>query len=464
MTNRFGTHIHPLSRLIPILKCGSIQLGSIGWLPTPTNRVAPSQASWRISRATSLGILTTALLGGVFCAATAFASDSHTPASPMTGDSPSFVPSFVPDFLPDLVPDFVNPTASKLSLPSLNRSPLHLSQASPGQAAPASRGQVNPTPVRDRLPEALAEAVRREGARQLKRSPQSLRIANFSREMWPDACLGLKRNDVCAAVVTPGWRMELTDGSQSWFYRTDDGGLAIRPERFTSMGSLPKQIQDQVLAAAARQTGMAIAQLTVSTSRPQLWDSCLGVASPNETCNPVEIPGWQVIVSNPRQYWVFHTDQKGAQIRFNAVTSGRGNAIPNFLSEENNWPPINENTAIVFQSIQTGGIAGKTYQLVLQGDGQLLRINIIGNSYTPAKRIAILSPQQVRQFRQLLAQQEFTDFKEFRYPPIPGAADYFTILLQSQQTKIQYSDIQQSQLPTALQRVVQAWNTLTSMR
>ncbi len=443
MTIRFGTDFHPLSRTVPYwqfgYQFGTIQFDSSQFKSRYRSRFGSigrdsihrhhSALSSLISRMTISGILSSVVSMALVSPIAALA---HPP----------------------------QPT----SLPTPALATLGLSPVNLAQLAPATRNPANPAPVSVRLPEPLAEAVRRESARQLKRSPQSLRITAFSRETWPDTCLGLKRNDVCTAVITPGWRLELTDGNQSWFYRTDDGGLAIRPERFDSMGSLPKQLQDQVLAAAVRQTGAAIAQLTVSTSRPQMWDSCLGVANPRESCNPVEIPGWQVIVSSPQQYWVFHTDQKGAQIRLNPVTSGRGNAIPNFLGAETNWPPVNENSAIVFQSIQTGGIAGKTYQLVLQGDGQLLRINIIGNSYTPAKRIALLSPQQVKQFRQLLDQQEFTDFKEFSYPPIPGAADYFTILLQSQQTKIQYSDIQHSQLPPALQRIVQAWNTLTSMR
>ena len=52
---------------------------------------------------------------------------------------------------------------------------------------------------------------------------------SFSSEEWPDACLGLAEpGEMCAQVITPGWRVVLTAGGQQYIYRTDDAGEVIR--------------------------------------------------------------------------------------------------------------------------------------------------------------------------------------------------------------------------------------------
>lgn len=48
---------------------------------------------------------------------------------------------------------------------------------------------------------------------------------------WPDACLGLAGPDeVCAQVIVPGYRIELQVGGESYFYRTDRAGTAVRAD------------------------------------------------------------------------------------------------------------------------------------------------------------------------------------------------------------------------------------------
>jgi hypothetical protein len=319
-------------------------------------------------------------------------------------------------------------------------------------------------PSPDRLPVALANGVRRQVALQLQLPIQALRITSFSRENWTDGCLGLKTSNLCPSVIVPGWRIQLSAAAQNWFYRTDEQGGMIRAERFETMGTLPNGIQNAVLAMASQRTGTLIHELTIGNSRPQRWNHCLGLPSPRETCSLVPTPGWQVVVSNVKQYWVFHVDQDGKRIRLNSTISGYGSIAPEFLTEGSDWLPVNTSPAIVFQSIQMSKASGVTNQFVLQGDGQLLRIKIVGNRYTPAQRIAILSSQQIKQFRDLLTQQQFNEFNEFNFPPTPEAIHDSKVLLFGPQTKLQYSDIQQRQLPTSLQRIVQTWNMLTSLK
>jgi hypothetical protein len=54
---------------------------------------------------------------------------------------------------------------------------------------------------------------------------------SFSRQEWPDACLGLAEPDeMCAQVITAGWRVVLKAEGQQYVYRTDESGEAIRRE------------------------------------------------------------------------------------------------------------------------------------------------------------------------------------------------------------------------------------------
>lgn len=54
---------------------------------------------------------------------------------------------------------------------------------------------------------------------------------SFSREEWSDTCLGLAEpGEMCAQVITPGWRVVLMAEGQQYVYRTDASGEVIRRE------------------------------------------------------------------------------------------------------------------------------------------------------------------------------------------------------------------------------------------
>ena len=49
-----------------------------------------------------------------------------------------------------------------------------------------------------------------------------LQIDTIEAADWPDACLGMAGPDeFCAQVITPGWAVTVTDGQQTWRYRTN---------------------------------------------------------------------------------------------------------------------------------------------------------------------------------------------------------------------------------------------------
>lgn len=68
------------------------------------------------------------------------------------------------------------------------------------------------------LQQAVLEAV----GEQQDLPPNQLQITAVESADWPDACLGLAAPDeFCAQMITPGWAVTVTNGQQTWQYRTD---------------------------------------------------------------------------------------------------------------------------------------------------------------------------------------------------------------------------------------------------
>lgn len=83
----------------------------------------------------------------------------------------------------------------------------------------------------DRLPPQVANAVRQDLSRRTRIAPGKLRITQFSRESWPNGCLGLAAPDeICTLAIVPGWRVVVSDGNQTWVYRTNNNGRTVRLE------------------------------------------------------------------------------------------------------------------------------------------------------------------------------------------------------------------------------------------
>ncbi len=59
--------------------------------------------------------------------------------------------------------------------------------------------------------------------------PESLSIVKSKATDWPDACLGLSApGEFCAQMITPGWSVSVTNGQQTWQYRTNLDMTQIR--------------------------------------------------------------------------------------------------------------------------------------------------------------------------------------------------------------------------------------------
>lgn len=81
------------------------------------------------------------------------------------------------------------------------------------------------------LPAEIARALREDLQRKIGIPPTQVKVAEAERQTWPNSCLGLAKSDeLCAQMLVEGWRVVLSDDSETWVYRTDDRGRQLRME------------------------------------------------------------------------------------------------------------------------------------------------------------------------------------------------------------------------------------------
>jgi hypothetical protein len=81
------------------------------------------------------------------------------------------------------------------------------------------------------LPPDAAIAAEQMLGQSLGVSVEEIELVSYERREWPNACLGLpEEGEMCAQVITPGWRVVLRVGGQEYAFRTDRSGDAVRQE------------------------------------------------------------------------------------------------------------------------------------------------------------------------------------------------------------------------------------------
>lgn len=328
-----------------------------------------------------------------------------------------------------------------------------------GRVIPTQVSQPNSSTTR--LPQQVSRRVRRDLAQRFQLAQRDLKVVRFSRETWPDSCLGLAApNQRCAMATVEGWRIELTNGQQNWVYRTDLTAKVIKLET-QDTASLPPQLVDRLFETIAREAKVPANTLKVIESQPKTWDGCMGIFAPGRMCTRIGISGYRVIVMGDRQSWIYHLSQDGSRIVQNPTASGSGIQItPSFLPAEAQPPTPTRD--IVFQMTVSGGLRGDTTETILTTDGTLYRRSTsmqasVNSAPTLIKR---LSQQQVQQFQQLLLQQRMPNLDGMRYLTSAALADYPTTVVQAMGSTVAYIDLEQDNLPKSLQTILQAWKRL----
>jgi hypothetical protein len=79
---------------------------------------------------------------------------------------------------------------------------------------------------------------------------------------------------------------------------------------------LPRQIVNAIFKDLSKNQGTISSELDVVEYTARTWrNGCLELVNPGELCTQVLVPGWQVIVTNGKQNWVYHTNGNGRNLR-----------------------------------------------------------------------------------------------------------------------------------------------------
>ncbi|MBW4642069.1 MAG: hypothetical protein KME23_03480 [Goleter apudmare HA4340-LM2] len=80
-----------------------------------------------------------------------------------------------------------------------------------------------------RLPQSIRNAVLRDASSRLRQPINRLNIIQAQQQNWRDGCLELKdANQVCTAVLVPGWRVAVGGVNQSLVYHANQTGTIIK--------------------------------------------------------------------------------------------------------------------------------------------------------------------------------------------------------------------------------------------
>lgn len=333
--------------------------------------------------------------------------------------------------------------------------------SAPGTVDATQSGK--PSDRTNNLPRSVANAVLQDLSRREGIPTAKLKIIEFSRETWSGGCLGLAQPDeICTLAIVAGWRVVVTDGSQTWIYRTDSTGQNIRLESQNAATDLPQAVADAALQDAAQQLNVPVSSLQIIQAEQREWsDSCLGLGGPEVLCAAVVVPGWLVTIASGQQRLVYRTNESGSVVVLDEAASSVGDAdtIQPISIPKSQIPPALK-SRVIFRAISSGGILGQTIETNLRGDGQLIQVRVNHFKNTSQSRISRISRQQVQQFLQVLEQQQFAQFNNLEFLPPSNAADYITVTFSNRAGTTRYTDIAQDRLPKQLQAVILAWEQL----
>jgi hypothetical protein len=308
------------------------------------------------------------------------------------------------------------------------------------------------------LPEMTAAAVKQAASQSFGVPVGQLQVTNSIQRMWPDGCLGLGAPGVaCTQNIVPGWQVTVTDGIQTWIYRTDATGKVVKLED-ADKARLPVAIAQKLVQRVARENRVPVAQLRVTAVRSRVFDACLGIYRPNQLCAQIGIQGWQAIVKSPQKSWVYHLNDSATRIERNTAASGAGRDLQvtfdGFAAER---PPID--AAIVFQQTVSGGFVPQMKQIVLTTDGKVTVYSSSPLEKMAPKVIKTLSPEQVAAFKRTLETQRYPNLNGLNYLT-RSIADAPITSFESQSGVVQYINFEPNALPRSLRQVIRIWDAL----
>jgi len=71
----------------------------------------------------------------------------------------------------------------------------------------------------------------------------------------------------------------------------------------------------------AQRLNVPVQTLHLTAAQAKTWqDGCLGLATPEEICIQVLVPGWQLELTNGQTTWIYRTNRTGTRLRLDPKT------------------------------------------------------------------------------------------------------------------------------------------------
>ena len=90
-------------------------------------------------------------------------------------------------------------------------------------------------------------------------------------------------------------------------------------ETVTRSDSFPQALGEVLRQDLGKRSGVAPDQVRLVKTTAKTWpNGCLGLAKPDEFCTEMLVEGWQVVLTDGKQQWTYHTDRTGRNYRIQA--------------------------------------------------------------------------------------------------------------------------------------------------
>ncbi len=99
-------------------------------------------------------------------------------------------------------------------------------------------------------------------------------------------------------------------------------------------GNLAQSVKSAVLQDVEARSRVPASALRIVKAEPQTWpDACLGLQDAGNFCTRSRVPGWQVVVANGQQRWVYRTNASGSVVKLHEgkVTPKNAKQMLSFL-------------------------------------------------------------------------------------------------------------------------------------
>ena len=217
-------------------------------------------------------------------------------------------------------------------------------------------------------------------AQLLNVDPAQVTVRSIEPVDFQDSCLGLGTLDeMCAQVITPGFRAVLVVGNDQIIVRSDQGFSFLRRESEpVSTPPSPAAAEVVRLALAARLNLPPEAVNILGVTAVDWGDACLGIHPPDQMCAQVITPGYRIELAAGDNIYVYHTNSSGNQaILAEAPELKPG---PSLIT----WSDLNDHTSPVFLSregILVGYIGGQQILSPYKNSTRLAELELWVHNY-----------------------------------------------------------------------------------